>query len=1503
MKIEYFGDERAAAGRSRLQTLLYSTLLSPAILLAICGEQAYAGQLPVSAFQAYSAANASSIAAGPFALYSVDVDSLAPTQMNEGFTEVGKKAAGFDLLAPSQLQSNLLTDIEPVVIGPGGKLYLTDGHHTFTALEDSIYGASDPTVYVNVIANYSNQTTAQFYATMQSQNFLLPLNDGVPQTVNTATGSPIPASLTSLTSDVYRGLEYSILKNKNSKLFATAANITGAVGSSTPGLDKMTGFYSDFLEAAAYRNANNGLGLPYLSAGDIALATQWNLNAASTTSLPNVSGVVTAAQLPGFILSQNIVNSSVISNATLANGAMDGNGGFTGITQINAGTTANPIVIGTPNVGFIMELGNDKGYSVTLANTANTYTGGTQILAGNLIIAGDGSLGAAVPGGWTFDPTNVKSSIQAANGIIFNSLTEGNGTLTIGTAAGGGTSTFTTSRPIAVDSEVAAINVNGYIVTLNGQLVSLGTNGVGIGNATGVSDITFDDNSANKGKVILATASPYFYGNIIVGNTNAPTVEVMSDAALGNTTGSAVSIGQIELNGGVLQVGANISAPERDMFLGGGSTIDVNGATSTWGTLTDVQRTLEIENTSTTSAGAITFNNLTISATAILQLAGGTKGETVTFTNGISQTANDTLVIQPSTTTSLGSTEKVFSSGASATLTNGIAPVWIVENNDVSGGGGPYDFVTYGANGYVKASYTSTATLSGATANQVVALSGNSTLTGAASVYALNTEGKNISGAYTLTVGDGTDSAGLILGSGSTISASTLAFGSSPGVIWMSGSSTISSQITGSNGLSFSGSGGVTLNTAANVSGLITIDSGSVTLAGANIFANDAAGVSMSNVKSKPAAATLNVSANNTLTTLNTVGNNSKINISNGAALTLGDTVNNLSSTISATIAETGAQTAGALTFNGSGLFDLSGGKVTLVSGSTMVVDNSAQLRLAASELGATTFGIVLNGASTQVQFAQNGGGVLANTISGTGELHLIGGTLQITGTNNSYSGGTVVETGSTLDVTTANLPAANPNITNAGGIVLFDQATSGTYAGVISDGLEMGTGPLMSGTLIKDDSTGANSGNVTLSAVQTFTGETYVEAGTLTLGAANTLANSSGVDLGRVGGGATATLALGANNTIQALTSEANNTTYVQLGGNNLTISTASGTNASFGGVISGAGGVTVQGSGSQTFTGANAYTGGTTVAGGTLALSGAGTLGATTGTLAVSGGVLDFGGSTQTTGALTLTGGAIQNGGLNASAFNVQNGAISAVLGGSGVLTKSGAGTVTLSAANTYTGGTLIQSGTLQLSGAGTLGATSGTLGVSGGALDLGGSTQTTGALTLTGGAIQNGTLDASAFNVQSGAISAILSGSGALTMSGAGTVTLSGANTYTGGTNVQGGTLQLSGSGTLGASSGALTLSGGVLDLGGDNLTVGLLTLSGGAIQNGSVNSTSGIASTGGSISGLSGAIALTASAGTTTLTGTNAYTGATTISGSGILLAGAANTFSSASATTI
>lgn len=111
-----------------------------------------------------------------------------------------------------------------------------------------------------------------------------------------------------------------------------------------------------------------------------------------------------------------------------------------------------------------------------------------------------------------------------------------------------------------------------------------------------------------------------------------------------------------------------------------------------------------------------------------------------------------------------------------------------------------------------------------------------------------------------------------------------------------------------------------------------------------------------------------------------------------------------------------------------------------------------------------------------------------------------------------------------------------------------------------------MGTGPMMSGSLDIDDSVNDNASNndVTLSAVQTYSGATYVEAGTLTLGVANALEDSSGVTLGRVGGAVdsqTATLVLDASNQLSSLSSDADNTTLVVLNGETLTLTPASGT------------------------------------------------------------------------------------------------------------------------------------------------------------------------------------------------------------------------------------------------------------------------------------------------------------------------------------------------------
>ena len=126
------------------------------------------------------------------------------------------------------------------------------------------------------------------------------------------------------------------------------------------------------------------------------------------------------------------------------------------------------------------------------------------------------------------------------------------------------------------------------------------------------------------------------------------------------------------------------------------------------------------------------------------------------------------------------------------------------------------------------------------------------------------------------------------------------------------------------------------------------------------------------------------------------------------------------------------------------------------------------------------------------------------------------------------------------------------------------------------------------------------------------------------------------------------------------------------------------------------------------QTLTGTSTFTGGTTISSGTLTLGHATDTLANTGAVTVSGGTLALGTNSDTVGAVTVSGGAISSstGVLTGSSYALQSGTVSAILGGSGVATKSTGGTVTLSGVNTYFGGTIVSAGTLATSTTGNFG-----------------------------------------------------------------------------------------------------------------------------------------------------------------------------------------------------
>ncbi len=145
--------------------------------------------------------------------------------------------------------------------------------------------------------------------------------------------------------------------------------------------------------------------------------------------------------------------------------------------------------------------------------------------------------------------------------------------------------------------------------------------------------------------------------------------------------------------------------------------------------------------------------------------------------------------------------------------------------------------------------------------------------------------------------------------------------------------------------------------------------------------------------------------------------------------------------------------------------------------------------------------------------------------------------------------------------------------------------------------------------------------------------------------------------------------------------------------------------------------------------------------------------------------------------------------------------------VIAGAFRLGKFGDNTLTLSAPNRYTGGTLVAGGTLQLGIDDALGRDNPTVTVAGGILSLGIFNQRVGAFTLESGEVTGsapltnlGTLTADSFDLRSGFISANLSGPGAVTKSGTGTVVFNGRNDYTGTTTISGGSLHFTAASTF-------------------------------------------------------------------------------------------------------
>ena len=226
-----------------------------------------------------------------------------------------------------------------------------------------------------------------------------------------------------------------------------------------------------------------------------------------------------------------------------------------------------------------------------------------------------------------------------------------------------------------------------------------------------------------------------------------------------------------------------------------------------------------------------------------------------------------------------------------------------------------------------------------------------------------------------------------------------------------------------------------------------------------------------------------------------------------------------------------------------------------------------------------------------------------------------------------------------------------------------------------------------------------------------------------------------------------------------------------------------------------------------------ASNYSGGTTLNAGTLVLALDHALNATS-AVRVTGGELALGATTQNVGLLTLDGGRLSGGSLFGSAYALNAGTVGTVLAGTAAMVKDSAGTVRLTVASVFSGGTTLKAGRLELGLSDALLRT-GDFTLEGGVLDLLGNNQTVGVLTLLGGLVTGGTLTSTGIELQAGVVDSVLAGNVGARKTTAGLVTLMQSNTYTGLTEVLEGTLQLGASERI-LNSAALRVSCGVFDL---------------------------------------------------------------------------------------
>ena len=1071
------------------------------------------------------------------------------------------------------------------------------------------------------------------------------------------------------------------------------------------------------------------------------------------------------------------------ANLTIST-ALANNGGTTSLTKSGADTVI---------------LGGSNGYSGTTA-----VNGGTLQIAGNLA-AGSGSV--SVASGATL-AINMAAGDTLANGVVNNG--------TVSKTAGANTNTMTGS--ISGTGAVTQ-NITGGVFILAGSNSYSGATTVSAGTLKAGGATAFNNTSA-----LTLTGS----GTLDLAGFNA---------SFTNLTGTATST--ITTTG---------SGAGTDTL-----TITAFGNDGTGGLFTDNGiRKLALNMTSNGVGAykATTGTNNTFSGGLILNAdmrikpfaAASTIGSPGAITSGPFGRGTITL---NGTTVSHGS--QIYFDLSGYTLVNDV-----IVNSNVGNGGRVGSIRVTGTSGVISGSITANAVdaVIGADTNAAaITLTGQ--LTGAKG-FTFNQSGGTITTNWVTTLNNASannDYAGVttINGANTTLklgAANQIPNGASRGNVALtlgildlngysetingfSGAGTVDNVVaTGSSSNTLTlGDGDATgsfsgkiINTSGTL-GLAKIGTGVQTLSGSNNYSGGTVvslgGLSFANLSAKPSAGTHAFGAAATLG-LGVSGSGNYFTSTDIDNAFSGTMTGNLSNVTVTPTTNVGIDT-------GAGNFDYTSSLPSVTRGLVKLGANTLTLSGSNAYTGPTT----ITAGTLSVAATENLGAAAANLV-------FDGGTLQVTGTTlTNFSGighAVLFNSGKTvgLDINSAAntftadqvLDQGTGGLTKSGsGTLTFSGSSANTYTG---------TTTLTGGVLQLSKTAGVNAiaGNIN-----------YTNPSTINLTASNQIADTSVVTFAsgnysylNMNGYSETVAGIVSNGSgvIQNAQTASTGTSVLIVGDtNNYTFSGFLRNNAGGSGILS----LVKQGSGKQTLSGSLiAYTGPTTINAGTLELNGASGFSSAVGFGAGSSGILQVVGTTSKANDLS-TADAINNSAFvqnatGADAVLTINQAGNTSFGGvirdnptSNKLgiTKAGAGTLTLSNSNTYTGATTISAGTLSVAITSNLGAPAANLVFDGGTLQITGTTLTSfsgiGHTVLFNSGKTVGLDINSAANTFT-ADQSLNQGAGGLTKSGSGMLILPIANTYTGETRINAGTLRvdnasaLSGSNSVGWAGNGLT-----------------------------------------------------------------------------------------------